>query len=371
MDAEVDVLAVRAHRRVSPFDRGGEDVRAAIVLTSIHDCTHLLNGYLANLEKYGHEANIILIPDRKTTSFRPPSCVICPGTREQVQVLEHLNFPMEEIPWNSDNRRNVGYLMALADGAEMIVSIDDDNYCPEDEDFIGEHESALFWEHQMSVSVEGGWYNNCNLLRPRTTPGIYPRGFPYYARTESKSYFPKQDTAIPKVNAGMWIGDPDLDAITWLSRPYHSKSALGSVCLAPDTWCPINSQNTAVTREMMAAYWFVRMDPPMDRFGDIFQGYFALKVAKHLGWTARFGTPFVRHIRNSHVYMKDIQKEIGPILLIEELLPKLIEHKLTGSTVVEAYLSLADFIAAQDSQVYRDMAPRMRLWAATCQRING
>jgi hypothetical protein len=126
---------------------------------------------------------------------------------------------------------------------------------------------------------------------------------------------------------------------------------------------------------MMAAYWFVRMDPPMDRFGDIFQGYFALKVAKHLGWTVRFGSPFVRHIRNSHVYMKDIQKEIGPILLVEELLPKLIEHKLTGSTVTEAYLSLADFIELQGDNVsqpktYAPMAHRMRLWAKTCWRIS-
>ena len=342
-------------------------MKSAIVLTSINDCSELLNGYLANLAKYGREASIILIPDTKTPMQDIPRGVNWPLGAEQVEFLENLKFPLAEIPWSSDNRRNVGYLMALAEGAEMIVSIDDDNFCPADHDFIGEHLAALV-KHKTSVSVNGGWFNNCNLLKIMG-PEFFPRGFPYYARTSLKGHKQIDQEVEVVINAGMWTGAPDIDAISWLQRPSPVSRSHGSAVLAPDTWCPINSQNTAVMREMMAAYWFVRMDPPMDRFGDIFQGYFALKVAKHLGWTARFGTPIVRHIRNSHVYMKDIQKEIGPILLIEELLPKLIEHKLTGSTVVEAYLSLADFIDAQDAQVYRDMARRMRLWAKKCQGI--
>jgi len=30
--------------------------------------------------------------------------------------------------WNSDYRRNIGYLQAYASGADIIISIDDDNY---------------------------------------------------------------------------------------------------------------------------------------------------------------------------------------------------------------------------------------------------
>ncbi len=150
---------------------------------------------------------------------------------------------------------------------------------------------------------------------------------------------------------------------------YDLANSQGHVTLAPDTWCPINSQNTAVHRDLMPAYYFIRMIPPNDRFGDIFQGYFALKIAKHMGWTARFGSPVVTHRRNNHVYLKDVQKEIEPILLLEELLPKLMEHKLTGTTVHEAYLSLADFIESQDTDFYRETARLMREWAETCQRI--
>ena len=258
--------------------------------------------------------------------------------------------------------------MALEDGAEVIVSIDDDNYCDDDYDFIGEHAASMS-KYPRARSTTGGWYNNCWLLQ--NVERSFARGFPYFARKDQ--FFTQeiiQQTEV-KINAGMWLGDPDFDAMTWTQKPCTATATKGSAILAADTWCPINSQNTAVHRDLMSAYYFIRMIPPNDRFGDIFQGYFALKVAKHMGWTARFGSPVVTHRRNSHVYLKDVQKEIEPILLLEELLPKLIEHKLTGTTVHEAYLSLADFVESQDTDFYRGTARLMRQWAETCRRING
>jgi hypothetical protein len=342
-------------------------VKAAIVLTSINDCTELLKGYLANLAKYGREVSIILISDVKTPNFKVPKCVAIPDLGEQVRFLEKLGFPFEEIPLNSDNRRNIGYLMALAEGAEMIVSIDDDNFCPLNEDFIGAHIAAL-GKHNPLVSTEDGWYNNCNLLKIMG-PEIFARGFPYYARRSFKVHTQYSEDGEVVINAGMWTGAPDVDALTWLQRPGQVARCTGSAVLAPDTWCPINSQNTAVRRDAMAAYYFVCMEAPIDRYGDIFQGYFALKCAKHLGLTARFGTPVATHRRNSHNYLADAEKEIFGIRLMEELLPKLVEHKLTGSSFGEAYLSLADLIESQDAQFFKNTARRMRLWAEACKRI--
>lgn len=314
-------------------------MKAAIVVTSIHDCTDLLDGYLKNFSKFGRDAVIYLIPDIKTPKFSVPDSVYVPDSEQQVHFLESIGFDPADIPWNSDNRRNVGYLMALADGAEMIVSIDDDNYCPENQDFIENH-GHVFADSKLCVSRKSGWYNNL-MLYPRSD--IFPRGFPYYAKSPFEQSDLKVEVHPIRINAGMWIGDPDLDALTWLhTASFSPQTCAGSIILSSDTWCPINSQNTAVHRDLMPAYYFIRMVPPSDRFGDIFQGYFALKVAKHMGWTARFGSPVVLHKRNSHVYLKDVEKEIGPILLLEELLPKLIEHKLTGTTPTEAYLSLAD-----------------------------
>jgi hypothetical protein len=343
-------------------------MKAAVVVTTIHDCTELLHGYLKNFAKYGHEVSFYVIPDRKTPAqLLWPKEVHGPTLQEQCEFLEKVHFDFDQIPFNSDNRRNVGYLMALADGAEMIVSIDDDNYCPEDEDFIGEHEQSLLHPGK-TISIEEVWFNNLTLLGASI---LHPRGFPYYAKHPKIRGFRQGDTLPVRINAGLWAGDPDLDAITWLAHPVSPLRSWveASAALAPDTWCPINSQNTAVHRDLMPAYYFIRMTSMMDRFGDIFQGYFALKVAKHMGWTVRFGAPVVTHRRNSHVYLKDVQKEIEPILLLEELLPKLLEVKLTGTTVEEAYLSLAEFVAEQNTPFYLETARLMREWSKVCRGI--
>jgi Reversibly glycosylated polypeptide len=340
-------------------------MKAAVVLTSIHDCTELLNGYLANFAKYGREASIYVITDVKTPAILPPKGVIHRTLIEQASFLQSIGFPVEDIPLNSDNRRNIGYLMALADGAEMIVSIDDDNYCPEDEDFIGEHWNSV--TDSQFAGYTQRWFNNCELLYPLLTQ--YPRGFPYFARNGKQHRGLADELLQVRINAGLWIGDPDFDAITWLSMPKQSESLHESQSVFAAEWCPINSQNTAVYRDLMPAYYFVKMTPPIDRFGDIFQGYFALKVAKHMGWTARFGSPVVTHRRNSHNYLKDAMAELPAIVMLEELLPKLIEHKLTGTMVGEAYLSLADFIESQNTPFYSETARLMRLWEAACRRI--
>ena len=349
-------------------------MKAALVLTSIHDCTNLLDGYFSNFEKYGHDVDVFLIPDMKTPRQRPDKRIQVTEIAEQEEFLRKVGFDPDDIPKNSDNRRNVGYLMALASGAEIIVSIDDDNYCLPGTDFIGQHKAGLDGQ-QTITRVSGGWYNNCNLLRPLSrngiaiTTGIYPRGFPYYARNGQRTYHISKRGTQPAINSGLWIGEPDLDALTWLSLPYRSKSALGSVVLSSGTWCPINSQNTAIHRWVMPSYYFVRMEEPIDRFGDILQGYFAEKCAKHLGYSVRFGTPFVRHKRNSHNYLKDLLAEMHGIAMLEELLPALIEHELEGKTFPEAYLSLADFLDRQPHPFYRRTSRLMRQWVKSCKLI--
>jgi hypothetical protein len=97
-------------------------MKAAIVVTSINDCSQLLDGYLKNFAEHGREAQIYLIPDRKTPQQHLPTCVQVPDESWQTKVLKDVGFRPEDIPWNSDNRRNVGYLMALADGAEMTTT---------------------------------------------------------------------------------------------------------------------------------------------------------------------------------------------------------------------------------------------------------
>jgi hypothetical protein len=155
------------------------------------------------------------------------------------------------------------------------------------------------------------------------------------------------------VNAGLWLADPDVDAITRLALAPTVQRATGtSVILGPDTWSPVNTQNTSLMHEAIPAYYFVRMGfdlrgMKVDRFGDIFSGFFVQKCAKHLGHALRIGTPVVEHRRSSHNLFKDLQEELAAVVLLEELLPWLRDIKLSGRDYQSTYHSLADALDEQ------------------------
>jgi hypothetical protein len=88
------------------------------------------------------QVDVIVILDRKTPAAAFDRCmslasrglsIACPSLQEQERFLRKVGFPSERIPYDSDNRRN-GYLMALHGSTEFLISIDDDNFSPFDEE---------------------------------------------------------------------------------------------------------------------------------------------------------------------------------------------------------------------------------------------
>ena len=373
-------------------------LRAAMVLTTIADPV-VLEGYCANFEAHGHldQVQVIVIPDKKTPLEVFLRCselrkrglhVFCPPIEEQERILQRLGFPPNLVPYNSDNRRNVGYLMAVEDGADFLISIDDDNYCPAKEDFFAEH-SVVCREPQRYDVVESasGWFNLCDLLRLDQTYQVYPRGFPYFALPRESELSIRPQDATVRINAGMWLQEPDLDGITWLAAPIRARFFKGkSIVLGESTWSPVNTQNTALHRDVIPSYYFLPMGHSLsglkiERYGDIFSGYFSQACAKHMGHSIRAGSPVADHRRNAHRYLFDATQELACIWILEDLLPWLVELPLEGRTYSDAYLSLSHqledgvsrfsgFIwtdAARD--YFRLTATSMRAWAAACRQL--
>jgi hypothetical protein len=315
--------------------------------------------------------------------------VVCPTLEEQETFLKRAALPSEYIPYNSDNRRNVGFLMAWERCSDFLISIDDDNFCSDEEDYFHAHASALFGPDPHLVGGDDRRFLNiCDLLQ-MNAPSVYARGYPYFARHRASTLRTSTGTADVMINAGLWLRDPDVDAITWLGlRPRSEAFKNQSVVLDAKTWSPVNSQNTSVRRDMLPSYYFIRMGYPLggamvDRYGDIFSGYFALACAKHLGGAARFGTPIADHRRNNHNYLRDATAELPAIVLLEDMLPWLIDVQLSGSTGLEVYLSLSHLLdeAAEKFQgrVWNDasrgfvheMAHLMRAWISACRALAG
>jgi len=372
--------------------------KTSIVVTTIFE-PRFIEGYLENITTHGHleDTELIVIIDRKTPATVAAACedarskglrVSCPTLAEQETFLGKFPAMAGRVPYDSDNRRNIGYLMALENGADVLVSIDDDNYCLPGADFVGEHAVVGTEASASEVNGADGWFNIGTMLQGTPAVEIYPRGFPYASRNKprevARSAPVKRRVAI---NAGLWLSDPDVDAISRLSlAPRIASADKESVFLGAGTWSPINTQNTALSRESVAAYYYVRMGYSLggmtiDRYGDILSGYFVQRCAKSLGHAIRVGSPVADHRRTPHNLFKDLYHELAGMVIVEELLPWLKELELKSGNYGDAYLELADQLTARAPSLkgfvwdqgarefITSTADHMRGWVATVRQI--
>ena len=373
-------------------------MKAGLVLTTIHDPV-VLEDYYSNFVRHGHldDVQVFIIPDKKTPAEAYKRCeslrkngmkLSCPSLEEQDAYLRRVGFRPNLVPYNSDNRRNIGFLMALEQGVDFIVSIDDDNFCLPNQDFISEHSVVCQPKHSMTVvNTVSGWFNICNMLELKPQHDIYPRGFPYKHRHKDGEVSFRSEEGVVRMNAGLWLSEPDLDAMTWLVSPVRATAFKEKpLVLGEKTWSPINTQNTALHRDVMPSYYYVRMGCQMagmtiDRYGDIFSGYFSQACLRHFGHRVRIGTPIAEHRRNAHNYLHDATKELACIWVLEDLTEWLREVKLEGSTYSDTYNSLSHAIEDAVEQFsgfiwtdttrgyFHEMAYCMREWLKACRCV--
>lgn len=366
--------------------------RTAITTTTIYPLD-FLDAYADNLLRFGHERDVTIYVagDRKS----PPECeaqaAACRarGVNARFFAIDDQHDYLKRfpdlgaiIPENTDNRRNVAYLAALEDGAEIIISIDDDNYCLEDVDFLGQHARVGTECEEPEAVGADGWFNLCTFLEADPEPAsLYPRGFPYGRRGDGTGRIEGSARGRVAVNVGLWLLDPDTDAVGRLQDRPHVRAWTGDTALlGRGVRCPINTQNTAVSREAMAVYYYVRMGARLrglvlDRFGDILSGYFLQVCADAVGDRIRIGDPVVEHRRHPHDLLVDLYHELAGIMLMEDLATFFSSVQLPGDSYLTAYRALADrleafaadregFIWSDETRAYlADVGRSMRIWA--------
>jgi hypothetical protein len=292
-------------------------MKTAIITTTIH-VPKLLADYAKDAQAHKRAIEFYVVGDRKTPPEAESFCKNLAsetgipmhwlGVREQEEILASYPELGAHLPWNCIQRRNVGHLLAVADGHEMIIAIDDDNFRTDD-DYVGLHLAALNAKETESVSAKSGWFNCCALLEEAQGRQFFPRGYPVLQRTglPGEMSYAKSNARVV-VNAGLWLGDPDIDAVTRLAIQPDATAVKRkeTLALAKGTWCPFNSQNTAVHRDVMPA-WF--MSPCVGRFDDIWGSYIALTCIEHMGHAIAFGRPLVRQDRNAHDLYRDFDLE--------------------------------------------------------------
>jgi hypothetical protein len=208
----------------------------------------------------------------------------------------------EACPTGHYARKNVGYLVAIRDGAQLIVETDDDN-APRGSFFL-----ARDRVHHVSAVATSGWVN---VYRYFSASLIWPRGFPLDQVNEELPAFdllPIVEADCP-IQQGLADLNPDVDAIYRLLLPLPQSFASDRrVALAPGSWCPFNSQNTAWWPDAyplmyLPAYCSFRMT-------DIWRSFVAQRIAAANGWHILFHEPTMWQERNEHDLMRDFADEV-------------------------------------------------------------
>jgi hypothetical protein len=274
----------------------------------------------------------------------------------------NLQFP-QKCPTRHYARKNIGYLIAMAGGASVIVETDDDNIPLEG-----------FWQkrqlkQQAAVCKEAGWVN---VYRYFSDGNIWPRGYPLdELRREVPEYKSLNTSAVVcPIQQNLANDNPDVDAVYRLVMPLPVRFKNDrSIAVGKGSFCPFNSQNTTWWPQTYAlmylpAYCSFRMT-------DIWRSFVAQRIAQENGWLVLFGGPTMRQERNVHNLMRDFEDEAPGYLNNKKIVSELAGLKLkAGESDLAENLRICYEKLVSMAVVGREELSLLDAWLAdlqTCQ----
>jgi len=328
-----------------------------LVVTTINKPTQAMIELAEGAKNSGWK--MIIIGDRKS----PPDFQL-PGTEYydlSRQVETGFKFA-KAVPVGHYARKNVGYLIAMANKATAITETDDDNLPLES-----------FWlDRPLMQSApalqQDAWIN---VYRYFTDLPIWPRGLPLNEIQQQcvpRAQIAVRDIACP-VHQGLANENPDVDAIFRLAFPlpldFQDNDPL---ILTGRSWCPFNSQNTKWFPEA-----FQLMYLPYHcsfRMTDIWRSFVVERILFGNGKGVLFHNASVYQDRNEHDLMKDFSDEVVGYLNNNEIRNRLLELPLGDrpetmlSDLEKSYELLIDM-----GLVGSDERELISAWRSDCERI--
>jgi hypothetical protein len=325
--------------------RKDELIKVAITITTINTPVIIEKLYTQIIENFS--VTLIIIGDIKSPitnvryceKYRKENFEIKYFTIEdQYKYFFEFEELLDHLPLNSFSRRNLGDLFAIMNKYDYIIKIDDDNF-PIDNNFILDHINSFNFTPRNTLTTDNGWFNVCQTLTEKSMIPFYPRGFPYSYRWQGNTTVEAEKITRIGVNAGLWVGDPDIDALTRLTFPiqvtgFEEKLFGPNFVLSQGTWAPINTQNTCFNREFSLISF---VSPYVGRFDDIFSGYILRKIADRLQIGISYGKPIVNQKRNLHDIWKDENSERFGNTIGEKFILELKKVNLSNSSPLSCY----------------------------------
>lgn len=263
-----------------------------IVITTINEPTEATLKF-ANINGW----TLIVVGDLKTPhkSYEKLNCIYLDPEYQEFTYREL----SESIGWNSIQRRNIGFIEAYNRGADVVATVDDDNipYDNWGEDlYVGKTIELDLYEPELDV------FDPLSITKSNN---VWHRGYPieYVPHRHNVKYKGKTKRKV-LIQADLWDGDPDIDAIARLSiKPCVKFSEItGPYC--SNFISPFNSQNTFLSREALPYYSVL---PNIGRMDDIWGGYIAQKYFPN---SLIYNKATVYQDRNTQDLITNLENEI-------------------------------------------------------------
>lgn len=318
--------------------------KVSVVIPSIREAS--LKKFL-EIWRFPKNWEIIVVEDNPHKTFELPKEV-------KHYCWENIDKDLGENSWIISRRnagiRCYGFLKAKGD---YIITLDDDCYPAEGFDNnIQNHIINLNFNYNIK-----SW----ELLTEKPT-----RGFPYFN-------VEKEVKAV--ISHGLWLSNPDFDAIQTLVGNKDVELEQKMVCKG--FYYSMCSMNLAFKKEIMSIMYFPLMGQgqPFDRFDDIWAGILSKKVLDYFDMYVYSGKPYINHIRESNPFVNLIKETPG--IVVNEWFWKVVDKvRLQGKSLKECYKYLANNMDFEpyvkndkEREYFNKLKKAMIIWVFLCQRF--
>lgn len=333
-------------------------MKIALCSTTIH-----MPHALKLLRRCGPEVEFFIACDRNTPVDVNLFCDGIPSTYA-IHADQQTDWKCSDaLTWNCIARRNIAFLEALKSGADAIYSWDTDNIAISTDHF---DQIEMILDHPFDGlfgSSRTGWFDAGQLIAPQHRH----RGIPY--DNVPQHHYDAVTNFKVGVAAGLVIGNPDVDATLRMEHnpEIHSISeiARAGVLIDVNTHTVFNTQNTAVIRELVPA-WF--MMPGVGRHDDLYASLIVQRVARERGYHVHFGKPLVWQQRHPHDQIVDLRAEIEGMAHIRQLADLLDHIQLVGRDVIADTRKIYETLS--HCHFIPEQAVRAALlWLADCEDV--
>ncbi len=307
-----------------------------------------------------HRVPFVVVGDTKT----PPDFEL--DSAEYLSVAEQVKrFPgfCRVLPLKHYARKNIGYLVAMQQGATEIQETDDDNIpYPE---FWGRSPDEVEVD-AINADSSCAWFNVYSLF---TDTGIWARGFPlqFLNALAAQERQTSAQTCRGLILQGLANGNPDVDAVYRLTKPLPlTFSPRNPVLLAPGVWSPFNSQNTIFRREVFPLLYLPSRCS--FRMTDIWRSFVAQRCLWEAGEGVVFHSATVYQERNEHDLLRDFADEV-PGYLMNDRIRRVLEDCALDKQDALRNLSLCYESLVKQDLLPRDELPIVASWRSEVEKI--